>query len=366
MSIARRSAVVMALTVIAIPTGVADAHHSRPTVRVVHPGQSIQAALNAARPGDTVVVRRGTYRENVEILTDRITLIGQGAVLEAPEPSTVRSHCPGPAGQNLYGICVVGEADLNNGTVVREIHGVTVRGFTVGRFPSTGIVVFGGNGTRLTDLDVAGGFDYAILLARSTRSSLTDSQAHGARTAGLYIGDSPQSRAFVRGNRMFDNGIFGIFVRDAAHGTILGNQVEGSCIGLGFVPTRQTPRIVADWYAGRNRIARNTKLCGTGDPARPLTGMGVFISGSSEEITVAHNRVENNQIAAGSNAPWGGGVVLVNGAQFGVPAAPAHNRIIANRLSGNLPNDIMVVHDGSDNRIQANRCATSSPAGLCR
>jgi pectin methylesterase-like acyl-CoA thioesterase len=46
---------------------------------VVHPSQSIQAAIDAAVPGTTILVRAGTYRENLEIVTDGLTLRGAGA-----------------------------------------------------------------------------------------------------------------------------------------------------------------------------------------------------------------------------------------------------------------------------------------------
>ena len=51
---------------------------------VVHPGQSIQAAVDAAAPGTTIIVQRGTYAENVEITTDGIKLLGNGATLVPP------------------------------------------------------------------------------------------------------------------------------------------------------------------------------------------------------------------------------------------------------------------------------------------
>src|SRR5262245_29324406 len=45
---------------------------------VVHPGESIQRAVNAARPGDTVLVLAGTYHESVTVNTPWVTLTGVG------------------------------------------------------------------------------------------------------------------------------------------------------------------------------------------------------------------------------------------------------------------------------------------------
>jgi hypothetical protein len=50
---------------------------------VVGPGESIQKAINAADPGDTIVVR-GVHHEDVAIRKDGIKLRGDDAVIEPP------------------------------------------------------------------------------------------------------------------------------------------------------------------------------------------------------------------------------------------------------------------------------------------
>ena len=89
----KRIVFVAAGSVIAALTFVSPASASSDT-HVVHPGQSIQAAVDAASPGDTVVVKAGTYRESVTIHTNGLTLRAQGSVTLKPPLSWLRRMLP--------------------------------------------------------------------------------------------------------------------------------------------------------------------------------------------------------------------------------------------------------------------------------
>jgi Right handed beta helix region len=122
--------VVMAATLVsasgvplAVGVGSAGAQSS-----VVGPGESIQKAVNAADPGDTIVVR-GVHREDVIIRKNGIKLRGDDAVIEVPARPKADSPCSklGPEA-----ICVLGDVNLETGeTTGPPVSDVSVSGFTI-------------------------------------------------------------------------------------------------------------------------------------------------------------------------------------------------------------------------------------------
>src|SRR5215218_3945198 len=82
---------------------------------VVGPGESIQKAINAAHPGDTIVVR-GVHREDVVIRKNGIKLRGEDdAVIEAPPRARADSPCSKTFGPEA--ICVLGDVNLKTATL---------------------------------------------------------------------------------------------------------------------------------------------------------------------------------------------------------------------------------------------------------
>jgi hypothetical protein len=102
---------------------------------VVGPGESIQKAVNAADPGDTIVVR-GVHREDVIIRKDGIKLRGDDAVIEAPTRAKADSPCSRLVG-GPEAICVLGDVNIKNGELTGpRVSDVSVSGFTFRGFKS--------------------------------------------------------------------------------------------------------------------------------------------------------------------------------------------------------------------------------------
>lgn len=167
----------------------------------VHAGQSIQAAVDAAAPGDRIVVQPGVYHEvgrpcvvdptvtcAVLITKDNITLVGDGL----PGRPVILENAGGQdtgieaARANATSPCVSTEAE--------RIQGTTVAGFTVNGF--------GGNGIRLLCADnwlvafnsTNNNAEYGIFPAESGNGRVHDNIATGAHDTGIYVGQSHDVR----------------------------------------------------------------------------------------------------------------------------------------------------------------------------
>src|SRR3712207_3461550 len=110
----------MALTVL-VASGVALAAaigSAQAANKVVGPGESIQKAINAADPGDTIVVK-GVHREDVVIRKNGIKLRGFGnAVIEVPARAKADSPCSKAFGPGA--ICVLGDVNIKTGKLTGQ------------------------------------------------------------------------------------------------------------------------------------------------------------------------------------------------------------------------------------------------------
>jgi hypothetical protein len=135
-------------------------------LRVPDDYDTIQAAVDAAEPGDLVLVGPGVYDEAVNVETDRLTIRG----LDRNE------------------VILDGGFERDNGIRVVGADGVAIENMTARNYTNNGFFWTGVEGYRGSYLTTYRTGDYGVYAFDSTSGLLEHSYASGSPDAGFYIG----------------------------------------------------------------------------------------------------------------------------------------------------------------------------------
>ncbi|MFC9291228.1 nitrous oxide reductase family maturation protein NosD [Streptomyces sp. NPDC057052] len=344
---------------------------------VVHAGQSIQKAVDAAAPGDRVLIAPGTYRESVTVTTPGLTLrgMGRGVVIQPAAAKTAAKatgktaagSTGGATGKDAAkatatcaaagnGICVVGKKN-------RRLEDVTLASLTVTGFTRSGVYAVDTDRLTVRKVTAVKNGVWGIAQEASVRGVFRGNTARDNGDAGLFLANSITTEqgatdtggTLVERNRLEGNRI-GVTVRRLRNLTVAENHVTGNCAGVFVVGDENKPKAGAVTVAA-NRIVRNNKSCPKTARLDALQGSGVVMTGT-EDTLVTQNVIRDNA----GKSPLSGGIVLFK--SF-VGTTSERNRISGNELSGNLPADLVDQETAKANTFEANSCQVSRPAGLC-
>ncbi len=297
------------------PSPLARPAAGEPTTVRVRPGATLQAAIDSARPGDTIEVEPGTYRESVLVDIDGITLRGlvkngQRAVLEGDDERT--------------------------DAVIASGHRFTIEGFAVRNYTSNGITVHGATGVVFRDLQVEKTGLYGVYPVECKDVLVERVLVTGARDAAIYVGQSRD--IVVRDNEVRDN-VTGIEIENSVNALVEGNHAHDNTGGiLVFLLPNNPSKVGSDTRVLRNRVVGNNHA-NFGDPGSIVSqvpaGTGIFIM-AADRTEVAENEIQGNDsfgIAVVSLAQ-----ALPKGTVFDVGPVPEGNFVHDNRLGGNGKN----------------------------
>jgi nitrous oxidase accessory protein NosD len=320
----------------------------------VFPGQSIQSAVNAASPGDTVFVHAGVYHQSVVVGKDHIWLrgAGQGRTVLLPVPN---ANPNGPEGNGIS----IGKFNLKTGQPSGTSFGVHVSGFTIKGFDSFGVFFLQADGLLVSHVTAVNNADYGISGFGLHDGTFKSNVAIGSNEAGFYVGDSPHANFGIYGNVARGNRV-GFLLRDASHGFVHENRAVGNCMGL-LVLNTNSPGPADQWIIRKNHVMKNTKYCpgSKEEHSPPFSGTGIGVAGGTH-VLVGLNTITGNRPSGPS--PLSGGVTLVSAKPFG-GSVETDNLVRYNTFSGNKP-DIKWDGQGA-NSFHHNKCTTSRPGGLC-
>jgi len=222
---------------------------SAKTIYVPDDYAKIQWAVNHASAGDTIVVRDGTYVENININKPDLTI----------------------KSENGSANCVVKAANSNDHVFYVTADNVTIKGFTVtGAYWKAGIYLHNSNNSRIENV-IALNNDDGIHLNNSSNNTIANNTVSSNNWDGIYLCYS--SSNIIANNNISSNNDDGIHLNNSSNNTIANNIASNNWDGIHLEDS------------GSNIIANNN--------ISSNNNYGIYLEDSSNN-TIANNNISSN------------------------------------------------------------------------
>jgi hypothetical protein len=291
---------------------------------------SIQAAVDAAHPGDLILVAPGTYHEEVRVCTADLTI----------------------RGEDRNATVLDGQSQLKNGFTVLADN-VIIENMTAHHYVGNGFYWTDQTGYRGSYLTAYDNGDYGIYAFGSTQGEFDRSYASGSPDSGFYIGQCFPCTAII-------------------------NHVTSEWNGLGYSGTNAGGNLVienSEWDRNSAGLVPNTLDSEKGAPERGTTvignyvhdngnaqapynlwshivlGDGILLPGGDLNY-IAHNRVENNP---------GYGILVLGNIDRNLWMASGN--VVEHNISkgSGLADLALAAPSGANNCFTDNQAATTAP-----
>ena len=275
------------------------------TIYVPDDYATIQDAIDASVGGDTIIVRSGTYGEDISMYGKDIALVSE----QGPNTTTIEGR------GSYYGNPTVTVSNTTGSNL--KIEGFTItNGFRGGIKCSSSSVTIRNNIIRENYARYSGG---GISYSGSVAPTIVDNiiTSNSAQTGGGGIYCSGSSAAIIQDNTISDNVTVdgqggGIYCESNAEPLIVGNTISGNSTmhggsGGGIACRNSSPTITS------NRISGNIGSAGS-------NGGGIYIYYAPATVDITNNLIEGN-----SGSSRGGGIHCADS-----PAALVNNTITGN------------------------------------
>ena len=299
----------------------------------VGPGETyttIQSAINAASPGDTIEVQSGTYNEHV-VVNKQLTLRGVGSpVVNAGgsgDAITISAD-----GCTLEGFVAKGSGAYPGAGIKATSSGNTLSGNTANGNSGNGIYLSSSSSNTVSGNTATGNSYFGIYLESSSGNNISDNTATSNTFCGIYLESSSSNT--ISGNTATDN-TYGIYLESSSSNTISGNTATDNTYGIYLFSS--SSNTISDNTAGNNRD-------------------GIFLSYSSSN-TISGNTATDNTYGIYLYSSSGNTISgnTATGNSYGIRLSSSSN---SNTLSGNTATGNsfagIYLESASDNTIYLN------------
>lgn len=243
-------------------------------IHEVKKGESIQAAVKAAQPGDLIRVFPGTYSENVYIDKDDISL--QGVVIKGEWPILDGKH-------------TINDAILYSG------NGILIENFKIVNYKGNGIMGQAGNNFIIRNNWIIDSGVYGIFPQFGKNGLIEHNVLSKIADAAIYVGMC--DNIDVLHNEVFDS-VAGIEIENSRHCLVENNYAHNNTGGLLAFITPGLPIKTAFNIIFRNNFVVNNNHENFGAPGSTVAsippGTGILIM-AADDVIVENNIITGNK-----------------------------------------------------------------------
>jgi parallel beta-helix repeat protein len=326
----------------------ATATSAEAKVHRVSEGESIQAAVDAASPGDTILVDPGTYETTgglygLHVTTDNLRLIGK-VTKGRGNKGKVRILATADQQTGLY--AAPPGCEYRDNSCGGDLQGFYLRGFTVEGFPDNGIQTRWVNDFTFLQNESVDNLNNGIYPTLSANGLVQNNVSYGSLDTAMWVAGSENVR--VVGNELYDSTI-GLEITVANDVYVFNNDIHDNTTGIGlFHPNSagnpQLP-VMANWVIENNHVHDNNLP----NPAPPNSlqaglplGGGILLIGVSDHV-IRKNTVEDNDFYG----------IAVLGYCTSVEGGPPDNNCVNNppQAAPSANNNLIDKNDLTDNGL---------------
>ncbi len=287
-------------------------------VHRVSPGESIQAAVNAAAPGDTILVEPGIYQETgngrygLRIATDNLRLIGK-VKKGLGDAGKVRILQNEAQETGVYAAPAGCDYDVQDDTAAgqecrsRELKGFYIRGFSVEEFPVNGIQTRWVDGFEFVRNASVNNLNNGIYPTLSANGLVRNNESYGSLDTAMWIAGSENVR--VIGNELWGS-VIGFEITVSNEVIVKQNNIYDNTVGVGLFHPNGAGNpplpVMENWIVEQNDIYDNNRPNmappGTFQSVLP-PGAGVLALGVSDH-SISKNNVEDNDFVGIAILDW--------------------------------------------------------------
>jgi len=288
---------------------------------------TIQGAINAANPGDTIFVKNRTYYEHV-VVYKAVSLFGENV-----ETTIIDGNGTG----------IVVKVTMNS---------VTIAGFTIrnsGPWPNGGIMLSEVENCNVSRNNITANNGRGIRLYYSSNNIIVGNNITANKEEGIYLSSSSYntiSRNNVTANK--DNGIY--LYTSSNHNSITGNSIANNWHGIAGMSSLNNSIVGNNVVASNSsgiifRSLSNSSIIGNSVTGNTWDGICLYFSSN-------HNNITGNNVRLNKND----GIVL---------SESSNSNIAGNNVTGNSWNGIYL-YSSSNNSITGNDIVDQSDGIVLR